>query len=464
MPSELSTLSLSLSDVNVPICTPGTKSSFYDDGTGWTFKWENGDIINYILTRNGDAIEVGSCDVTVKANGGYKINIDFNNTLQIGDILYTYYTGEASSQSDPSRIELCIPPMQESINDAPYTSEFVHQRDTVVEVLSGELSLGETVLDQDFVSGGSSATPPTRDLTFTVSNYNPALSYTYSLTGSDFQPLTVDQDGSATVSVAFKAPSYRVFSAGVDDTTTKTLYVKCESGEPATLTVSATGEKVKKTVAVASPRSVVTQTKYVYNFVYSLQEPTSGDYYKELLTITEHDEEIRTYGASKPVYLRDCMPMVGHPVVIDEYYANGWLKVSNALSFSLVGSLIEFRTFTNSDKGLGETLQSVSFEADQPLAGIFYYDLTSSTPDYSTLTETEVVSDVSPFGYVLPGQAASAVPTYMVVAPCTTAGEYCISTDSYDYSKTFSTAKTYAARTRTIESCNLTDPGFLQHE
>lgn len=130
------------------------------------------------------------------------------------------------------------------------------------------------------------------------------------------------------------------------------------------------------------------------------------------------------------------LPMAALPYTATQAFASGTEIPS--LRFCPLGSIIEFSIYSDVTEYRSEKVQSVTFKAQDGIAGQFTYDLTAvdrgnaSSLSISGLSGTAVT--VTPPAAVSVGTSRStATPIYMTVAPGTHAGTLTVTTDKASY-------------------------------
>lgn len=144
---------------------------------------------------------------------------------------------------------------------------------------------------------------------------------------------------------------------------------------------------------------------------------------------------------------KDDMPMVAIPHCVESALDSGQQDApAGKIKFANLGSVIEFNVYTETDAYADEVVKSVTFEADNALAGAFTFDLTKvnysdeSTLSIADLTETTVVANASDLAV---GTKDAPAVVKMVVAPGTYAGNIIVKTDAATYTFPISTAKVF---------------------
>ena len=134
------------------------------------------------------------------------------------------------------------------------------------------------------------------------------------------------------------------------------------------------------------------------------------------------------------------MPLAGIPFKVEEDISANAQKGNGSIKFLNLGSLVNFKIFSSDKALLGETVQSIRFEASQPIAGVGHIDLKAiDANDEGTLVlqmdEKSNVVRVEQNG-VISADKESATPVKMVVLPGTYGGTLTITTDAATYTKT----------------------------
>lgn len=133
----------------------------------------------------------------------------------------------------------------------------------------------------------------------------------------------------------------------------------------------------------------------------------------------------------------DAMPMVSEPYEITRTVTDTYNPVGE-IYFANMAAMAEFRIYSSNGTWAGETVTSVRFESDSPLAGEFSMDISGvsfSNPEslaISGYTAAEVTTAVAS-GPQVPSGQDDAVSVYMVLAPGTYGGEVVITTDKAVY-------------------------------
>ncbi len=167
----------------------------------------------------------------------------------------------------------------------------------------------------------------------------------------------------------------------------------------------------------------------------------------------------------------DAMPVVSKPITVTSSMLTAYSSDPTAplaeINFANIGSLINFKIFSTSGEYSGEKVYSVSFEADDYLAGTFEFDLTGvDFTDDETLEIDSFLSDATidgniaedaddfkksmsittsiPSGASIGTDKASALDVYMVVAPGSYSGNVIVETNKARYSYPISSPRDFA--------------------
>lgn len=148
----------------------------------------------------------------------------------------------------------------------------------------------------------------------------------------------------------------------------------------------------------------------------------------------------------------DDMPMVSLPFTVTSATTEAQNEYAGVIKFANLGSVIEFNIYTDNVEYAEEIVKSVTFEADEALAGEFTFDLTQV--DYSNeatlsinsvLTETAVVANAS--NDLVVGTKEEPAIVKMIVAPGTYAGNIVVKTNAATYTFPISNAKEFKRST-----------------
>lgn len=144
------------------------------------------------------------------------------------------------------------------------------------------------------------------------------------------------------------------------------------------------------------------------------------------------------------------MPMVSLPYAVTENLEEKTdsEKSAGEISFVNLGSVIEFHVYSTTEAYQAELVKSVTFTADQAIAGSFAFDLTAvdyskeETLAISGYEAKTVVSTLSTSTQVSADKNAATV-VKMVVAPGSYTGNVVVTTDKATYTYPISTAKEF---------------------
>lgn len=190
--------------------------------------------------------------------------------------------------------------------------------------------------------------------------------------------------------------------------------------------------------------------------MYSNQALAEGDYVYAYYPYSENNKNGNlevTLSIPTAQTESDAMPMVAIPYCVESAIESGKQDApAGKIKFVNLGAVIEFNVYSTTAEYQSEKIQSVSFVADQEIAGSFSYDL--SKVDYSdpaTLAisgyeETTVVYTPSEPASV-PADKASATKIRMVVAPGSYTGNVIVTTDAATYTYNIESAKEFVRST-----------------
>ena len=172
--------------------------------------------------------------------------------------------------------------------------------------------------------------------------------------------------------------------------------------------------------------------------------------------VSTNSQDPRTVELSIPTTQteKNQMPMVSLPYAVTENLAEKTdsEKSDGEIRFANLGSVIEFHVYSTTEAYQTELVKSVTFNADQAIAGNFTFDITAvDYSDEETLAiagyeATSVVSTLSTSTQVSADMDAATV-VKMVVAPGTYTGEVVVTTDKATYTFPISTAKEFKRST-----------------
>ena len=415
-----------------------TRSYLNDSGASWNVLWENGDMVRFIVYRNGSYVQSGT-GTYVKYADRTVIDLDAPQPYRAGDVVYLYYSPLDGAVTNARTLPLSIPTEQYSVtgSDRWFTTQTVTH--TTEDVATLQLSLTSCQLDKTDTSSTSSK-PETRTLTFHVSDYGAGKAYTYSTDGNSYTSLPVDNSGNASVSVTFSQLSFRGSNYA---STTTTVYVKCNDGTAAQVPVTVNGTRTR------SGRS------YSYTYSYSIGSLTNGSY--DVVTTSSYTavEEVEEKGVEKPMPVVNSMPMVCSPITLTSAMVNGGF--GSAISFKLSAALIEFRLYSaDASVGVGEQIKSVSLTTKngEGIAGHSTYNSQQNTLTASGFDSDHVTSDVTGCNLTVPYQKSNYVSVYVVASPGTYGATFTLLTDQYSYTANVPSNQ-YKRATRKPWSLNL---------
>lgn len=145
----------------------------------------------------------------------------------------------------------------------------------------------------------------------------------------------------------------------------------------------------------------------------------------------------------------DAMPLAAAPFLLTETVpANGQTAPVGEIRLFNLAALAGFRVLSSNAAYRSETVQSIRFDANAPVAGAFSKDITLIIPDdestlaiagYESESVTTTVSSPLPIG----GDAASAFTVFMALAPGTYGGAVTVETDRARYTFALSAPRTF---------------------
>lgn len=398
-----------------------TKSYLNDGETNWDFLWENGDPINYIVTRNSTTKYSGEGMIR---NTGTGTEMDITASYASGDILYAWFAPGKTSSS-PSSVKMTIPADQVS----DYTREsFTTRGDVSLELKN--VSFDKTSVTSSSSSNYSSKAPEKRTVTFYISNYSPDNKYYCKVGNQSAVTLSPSADGKCSVSLSFSNISYpNIGSASgskVSGSTSATIavYAKGYTNYQATLKVNVTGTKTKTTSSGSGFWGWgMTNTTYTYTFDYAAGTMTAGK--QEGLSTTYGDEIVT------PV--QNAMPIVATPVKVTNSMLTSGSPVSS-LKFNMLAAGIQWHLYTTNQAYATEKIQSVSYTSNgQAIAGEFSYNMKNNPLTISGLSKQTITSYAPNLDITLAYGKANAASIYMVTAPGTYSGSLIVTTDAANY-------------------------------
>ena len=168
--------------------------------------------------------------------------------------------------------------------------------------------------------------------------------------------------------------------------------------------------------------------------------------------VSSNSQDPRTVNLSIPTSQteKNQMPMVSLPYAVTENLAEKTdsEKSAGEIRFANLGSVIEFHVYSTTEAYQTELVKSVTFNADQSIAGDFTFDITAvdysneETLEISGYEATSVVSALATPTRVSADKDAATV-VKMVVAPGSYTGNVVVTTDKATYTYPISTAKSF---------------------
>ena len=144
----------------------------------------------------------------------------------------------------------------------------------------------------------------------------------------------------------------------------------------------------------------------------------------------------------------DDMPLASLPYIVTEASGANQTIYAGKVKFANLGSVIEFHVYSETDEYQTEKIQSVTFNADQEIAGDFVFDLTSvdysneETLEISGYTEKSVVATLAT-PVAVPATRETAKVVKLVVAPGSYTGNIVVATDKATYTYPITSAKNF---------------------
>ena len=145
---------------------------------------------------------------------------------------------------------------------------------------------------------------------------------------------------------------------------------------------------------------------------------------------------------------KDVMPMASLPFTVETSSTTNNTKYAGEIKMVNLASVIEFHVYSESTEYQSEKVKSITFNADQAIAGNFTFDLTAvdyskkETLNISGYEAKTVVSTLSTSVAVSANKDAASV-VKMVVAPGSYTGNVVVTTDKATYTYPISTAKEF---------------------
>lgn len=145
---------------------------------------------------------------------------------------------------------------------------------------------------------------------------------------------------------------------------------------------------------------------------------------------------------------KDAMPMASLPFTVKNASSSSQTEYAGEIKMANLASVIEFHVYSESTEYQSEKVKSVTFNAEQVIAGNFTFDLTAvdyskkETLNISGYEAKTVVSTISTPVTVSANKDAATV-VKMVVAPGSYTGNVVVTTDKANYTYPISTAKEF---------------------
>ncbi len=233
-------------------------------------------------------------------------------------------------------------------------------------------------------------------------------------------------------------------SKAVLDTDGSTTYTKWESGDQLGVYTKNNDSEISY-----NRYGDIDVTKSPVEFtIYSVNALTAGS---EVYTYFPYDSSNSTGDATDPSKVTlsipvsqtgkmNDMPMVGVPyTVTEDIEAKTNTPVADINLYNL-GGIFQFNIFSSNESYRSETVKSVSFTADQEIAGSFVFDITQ-VKDLTITGNAEKVITLAVSGN--PGtDKTSSLQANMVVKPGTYTGTVVVTTDAATYTYTLTSGKT----------------------
>ncbi len=233
-------------------------------------------------------------------------------------------------------------------------------------------------------------------------------------------------------------------SKAVLDTDGSTTYTKWESGDQLGVYTKNNDSEISY-----NRYGNIDVTKSPVEFtIYSVNALTAGS---EVYTYFPYDSSNSTGDATDPSKVTlsipvsqtgkmNDMPMVGVPyTVTEDIEAEKSTPVADINLYNL-GGIFQFNIFSSNESYRSETVKSVSFTADQEIAGSFVFDITQ-VKGLTITGNAEKVITLAVSGN--PGaDKTSSLQANMVVKPGTYTGTVVVTTDAATYTYTLTSGKT----------------------
>lgn len=388
-----------------------TKAYLEDNGSSWSYVWEDGNAIEFYQLRRGSLINQGQAIVDKRPN---TTNVVYpSSDFRAGDIVCSYIGAAQMDNSNPRQMYLEIPDTQISSRN-PET--FVYSEDFSFTIENVNL----TKLAGYDVNGTQNAvgiTPKKGKVEFKINGFKRGTEYGCSGNASNLQ---IDVYGNAKCDVNFAPFTGEENGTSYSVTSTIELFVLDHPEEKATLQVTA--------------KASVTKEKKIGNRVLNAGKVTisySKGNSSSLNLLLEHE----ITGDDKPYYVRDCMPCVSRQFSITSQLLNYPTEIANNITFHMLGSAVQWKVYsTDENIAAGEILSGVIFNANKPCAGVGEYDIITGSLELENLTSSSILAyDEEELVIPYKESANDYVPMYMVLAPGTYSAEVAFITDQHVY-------------------------------
>jgi len=140
----------------------------------------------------------------------------------------------------------------------------------------------------------------------------------------------------------------------------------------------------------------------------------------------------------------DAMPMAAVPYTVQSAIEPGTATPVGGINFRNLGSIIEFRLYSDGTVAAGDKIQSVKFQAsEENICGSYTADITAAEAALAEVAGEKSVTSTFATPVDVPASKDDAVVCNMVVAPATVSGTIFVYTDNATYAKAVN-SKTYA--------------------
>lgn len=388
-----------------------TKAYLEDNGSSWSYLWEDGDAIEYYQLRRGQIVNQGQAIVD-KRPGTTNVVYPASD-FRVGDAIYSYIGAAAMDNSNPRQMYLEIPDTQISSWD-PET--FVYSEDFSFTI--GNVSVAK--LKSYDVNGTQNAvgiTPKSGKVEFKINGFKRGTEYACSGNASNLQ---IDVYGNAKCDISFAPFTGAAGGTSYSVTSTAEIYVQGHPEQKATIQVTA---KATVTKEKKMGSRVMTPGKVTISYT---KGNTTG-----LSLLLEHE----ITGDVKPYYVRDCMPCVSRQYSITSQVLAYPTEIANNITFHMLGSAVQWKVYTLDEAiGAGEVLCGVLFDADKPCAGTGEYNIVAGSLELENLTSSSIMAyDEEELIIPYKDSDNDYVSLYMVLAPGTYSADVAFVTDQHVY-------------------------------